>query len=101
MFLRLLEKIGDVNSKNILIFVGMGNNGGDGQVMARHLVGHNAKVTVVLLGTPEKIKNEETFLVCHVLVMFVLRFKLLGQRMVRGVAKCPSRNRGKQKGYYI
>ena len=57
---RLIEKIGNVNSKNILIFVGMGNNGGDGQVMARHLAGHNANVAVVLLGTPDKIKTEES-----------------------------------------
>ena len=57
---RLVEEIGDVKSKNILIFVGMGNNGGDGQVMARHLAGHNANVTVVLLGTPDKIKTEES-----------------------------------------
>jgi len=57
---RLIDKIGDVDSKNILIFVGMGNNGGDGQVMARHLAGHNAKVKVVLLGTPDKIKTEES-----------------------------------------
>ena len=57
---RLIEKIGDVDSKNIVIFVGMGNNGGDGQVMARHLVGHGAITTVILLGTPEKIKTEES-----------------------------------------
>ena len=57
---RLLEKIGDVDSKEIIIFVGMGNNGGDGQVMARHLAGHNANVTVILLGTPDKIKTEES-----------------------------------------
>ena len=57
---RLIEKIGNVDSKNILIFVGMGNNGGDGQVMARHLAGHNANVAVVLLGTPDKLKTEES-----------------------------------------
>ena len=57
---RLIEKFGNVESKNILIFVGMGNNGGDGMVMARHLVGYNAKVTVMLLGSPEKIKTEES-----------------------------------------
>ena len=56
---RLLEKI-DVESKNILIFVGLGNNGGDGLVMARHLAGYGAKVTVILLGSPEKIKTEES-----------------------------------------
>ncbi len=57
---RLVEKLGNVDSKNILIFVGLGNNGGDGLVMARHLAGYNAKVTVILLGTPDKIKTEES-----------------------------------------
>ena len=57
---RLIEKFGNVESKNILIFVGLGNNGGDGMVMARHLVGYGAKVTVMLLGSPEKIKTEES-----------------------------------------
>ena len=56
---RLLEKT-DVESKNVLIFVGLGNNGGDGLVMARHLAGYGAKVTVMLLGSPEKIKTEES-----------------------------------------
>ena len=57
---RLVEKLGNVESKNVLIFIGMGNNGGDGMVMARHLVGHGAKVTVMLLGNPENIKTEES-----------------------------------------
>jgi len=38
----------------------LGNNGGDGLVMARHLAGHTANVTVLLLGTPDKIKTEES-----------------------------------------
>ena len=57
---RLVEKLGNVDSKNILIFVGMGNNGGDGLVMARHLAGYGAKITVMLLGNPENIKTEES-----------------------------------------
>ena len=57
---RLLEKIGNAESKNILIFVGLGNNGGDGLVMARHLAGYGARVTVMLLGSPDKIKTEES-----------------------------------------
>ncbi len=56
---RLSEKL-DLEKKNILIFVGMGNNGGDGLVMARHLSGYGSNVTVVLLGIPEKIKTEES-----------------------------------------
>ena len=57
---KLIEKFGSVDSKNIVIFVGMGNNGGDGQVMARHLAGYAANVTVVLLGPDDKIKTEES-----------------------------------------
>ncbi len=57
---RLVEKLGNVESKNVLIFVGMGNNGGDGLVMARHLAGYDAKVTVMLLGNSENIKTEES-----------------------------------------
>ncbi len=57
---RLVDKLGNVESKNILILVGLGNNGGDGLVMARHLAGYGAKVTVILLGTPDKIKTEES-----------------------------------------
>jgi NAD(P)H-hydrate epimerase len=59
---RLVENSGynDLKSKNITILVGLGNNGGDGLVMARHLAGYNANVTVLLLGTPDKIKTEES-----------------------------------------
>ena len=57
---RLIEKFGSVEGKNIQVFAGLGNNGGDGLVMARHLAGHGAKVTVMLLGTPDKIKTEES-----------------------------------------
>ena len=57
---RLVEKFGSVDGKNIQVFAGLGNNGGDGMVMARHLAGHGAKVTVILLGTSDKIKTEES-----------------------------------------
>ena len=57
---RLVEKFASVESKNIVIFVGLGNNGGDGLVMARHLAGYAANVTVVLLGSSDKIKTEES-----------------------------------------
>jgi len=57
---RLADKLGNLESKNILIFVGLGNNGGDGLVMARHLAGYGAHVTVMLLGIPENIKTKES-----------------------------------------
>ena len=57
---RLVEKFGSVKGKDILIFAGLGNNGGDALVMARHLVGYGADVWVTLLGRPENIKTEES-----------------------------------------
>lgn len=57
---RLVEKFGDLKSKKILIFAGLGNNGGDGLVMARHLAGYEADVIVILLGSPDAIKTEES-----------------------------------------
>jgi NAD(P)H-hydrate epimerase len=56
---RLIKKFGSVEGKEISVFAGLGNNGGDALVMARHLAGYDAKVTVFLLGKPDKIKTEE------------------------------------------
>ena len=57
---RLVSKLENIESKNVLIFVGMGNNGGDGLVMARHLTGYGSNVFVKLLGIPNTIKTEES-----------------------------------------
>ncbi len=56
---RLVEKLGDVKPKNVLVFAGLGNNGGDGLVIARHLAGYGSSVTVFLLGQPDNIRSEE------------------------------------------
>jgi len=56
---RLIEKFGDVKSKNVLVFAGLGNNGGDGLVIARHLAGYGSSVSVFLLGEPDNIRSEE------------------------------------------
>jgi len=56
---RLIEKFGDVKSKNVLVCAGLGNNGGDGLVIARHLVGYGSNVSVFLLGEPDNIRSEE------------------------------------------
>jgi len=49
----------DGDWKKILVFAGLGNNGGDGLVIARHLAGYGANVTVFLLGEPDNIRSEE------------------------------------------
>ena len=56
---KLVEKFGDITSKNVLVFAGLGNNGGDGLVIARHLAGYGSTVTVFLLGEPDNIRSEE------------------------------------------
>lgn len=56
----LVKKYTNISQQNILVFAGLGNNGGDAFVMARHLVGYGARVTVMLLGEPTKIKTEES-----------------------------------------
>jgi ADP-dependent NAD(P)H-hydrate dehydratase / NAD(P)H-hydrate epimerase len=42
----------------VLIFVGKGNNGGDGLVAARHLANHGYSVQVALLENPTVLKTE-------------------------------------------
>ncbi|MGI0062562.1 MAG: NAD(P)H-hydrate epimerase, partial [Nitrosotalea sp.] len=49
----------DLTSKKITIFAGLGNNGGDAFVVARHLAAFGCTPTVILLGHPDKIKTEE------------------------------------------
>jgi len=48
-----------LKNKQVTVVCGMGNNGGDGFVAARHLAGYGAKITVILLGDPADLKSEE------------------------------------------
>ena len=49
-----------LNQKSkILIFCGLGNNGGDGFVIARHLASQNLPIFLFLLGLPKNINSKE------------------------------------------
>lgn len=50
--------VGRLDGKNVLVFCGKGNNGGDGFVIARHLLGTGAVVTVVLLAGPRTFAGD-------------------------------------------
>jgi hydroxyethylthiazole kinase-like uncharacterized protein yjeF len=54
------EASGGRNSlgRRVCIFCGTGNNGGDGYVIARHLLNSGYKVTVVVCGDRSKIKGD-------------------------------------------
>ncbi len=49
----------NLKNKRIVAVCGTGNNGGDGFVASRHLAGYGAKITVVLLGSPSRLRSEE------------------------------------------
>lgn len=49
----------DVRNKLLVVVAGLGNNGGDGFVAARHLVNSGARVDLILLGSPSEIRTEE------------------------------------------
>ncbi len=55
----LFEKYENLQEKKISVFAGLGNNGGDAFVVARHLAGFGCRPNVVLLGHPNKIKTKE------------------------------------------
>ena len=52
------DKLAGVADAKICIFCGTGNNGGDGYVIARHLLNSGFKVAVVLCGDRSKIKGD-------------------------------------------
>lgn len=48
------------DKKRVSIYSGTGGNGGDGFVIARHLLNHGYKVRLFLLSRPENIKNKDS-----------------------------------------
>ncbi|HXV46904.1 MAG TPA: NAD(P)H-hydrate epimerase [Nitrososphaera sp.] len=55
----VVHKFKNLKNKRIVAVCGTGNNGGDGFVASRHLAGHGAKITVILLGSPLDLRSEE------------------------------------------
>jgi NAD(P)H-hydrate epimerase len=52
------EKLKRVSNPRVCILCGTGNNGGDGYVIARHLLNNDFGVTVVILGDSSKVKGD-------------------------------------------
>jgi NAD(P)H-hydrate epimerase len=52
------DKLKDVTRPKVCIFCGTGNNGGDGYVIARHLLNDSYEVVVVICGDHQKIRGD-------------------------------------------
>jgi len=52
------DKLKDIANPKVCIFCGTGNNGGDGYVIARHLINRGIQVVVVVCGDYNKIKGD-------------------------------------------
>lgn len=52
------DKLDDIAGAKVCIFCGTGNNGGDGYVIARHLINSGIQVAVVVCGDRDKIKGD-------------------------------------------
>ncbi len=57
VYFMILEVFPVLEEKRFVVFCGLGNNGGDGLVVARKLHSNGARVNVFLLGDPEKYKG--------------------------------------------
>jgi hydroxyethylthiazole kinase-like uncharacterized protein yjeF len=52
------DRFKEIAGLKVCIFCGTGNNGGDGYVIARHLMNHGVSVSVVVCGDRGKIKGD-------------------------------------------
>jgi len=52
------DKLAGISSPKVCIFCGTGNNGGDGYVIARHLLNSGFRVSVIIVGDRSKIKGD-------------------------------------------
>jgi NAD(P)H-hydrate epimerase len=56
-FAVLATRMGPVFGRSFVVVCGLGNNGGDGLGVARHIHSHGGQVEVLLLGDPERFKG--------------------------------------------
>jgi NAD(P)H-hydrate epimerase len=54
----ILDELGDPAGSKVSIFVGPGNNGGDGLVMARHLMQYECDIHLFLLVDPDRLSGD-------------------------------------------
>lgn len=56
--MEVLRQLKKFSQKRVSIVCGVGNNGGDGFVCARHLINHNVWPQIFLIGNPKNLKDD-------------------------------------------
>ena len=69
---KIVEKYALNASSKVIIFAGLGNNGGDGLVIARHLAARGISVVLALIGDASKIRTDESRLNWDILHSLVI-----------------------------
>ncbi|MFH1783530.1 MAG: NAD(P)H-hydrate epimerase [bacterium] len=58
VFAEVMKQLEEAQNKFVCVVCGKGNNGGDGYVIARHLLDHGKEIKVLLVGTKDDIKGD-------------------------------------------
>ena len=83
----VLERLGDGQGREVCIFCGTGNNGGDGYVIGRHLANDGVGVRFVVCGDAGKIKGDAlvNFRVVEFMGLAIEYLDLSGGELLRRV----------------
>ncbi len=82
---RIVNEICSLKGKNVVVFCGTGNNGGDGFCFARHASIYGAKVTVFIVKKASEIKTEEARANYNVLKNY--GFEIYEEKLPREIVK--------------
>ncbi len=82
-----MERLGEGHGHEVCIFCGVGNNGGDGYVIGRHLFNDGVGVRIVICGDAEKIKGDAlvNFRVVEFMGLAIEYLDLSGGELLRRV----------------
>jgi hydroxyethylthiazole kinase-like uncharacterized protein yjeF len=82
-----MDMLAGTPSPSVSIFCGAGNNGGDGFVIARHLVSYGLDVQIILCAEHEKIKGDAriNFLTCEKMGIKIIDLDMTEDRIHKQV----------------